>query len=54
MNLTKWFNLPYAKQNIKKSKGVLALFLGIVPIFTALMLFYLVKYAISPLSLSEI
>lgn len=54
MNLTKWFNLPYAKQNIKKSKGVLALFLGIVPIFTALVLFMMAKYYVTPPSLSEI
>lgn len=39
MNLIKSFNLNYAKQNIKKSRGVLALFLGILPIFNTLCLF---------------
>ncbi len=33
MNLTKLFNYAYLKQNLKKSKNILALFIGIVPIF---------------------
>ncbi|MBE6147013.1 MAG: ABC transporter permease [Firmicutes bacterium] len=32
MNLKNYFNLEYAKQNLKKSKGALALFAGIIPI----------------------
>ena len=32
MNLKNYFNFNYAKQNLKKSKGALALFLGIIPI----------------------
>ena len=43
MNLIKSFNLNYAKQNIKKSRGVLALFLGILPIFNTLSLFLMAK-----------
>lgn len=38
MNLTKLFNLKFLKQNLKKSKGQLILFLSIVPIFTFLTL----------------
>lgn len=54
MNSTRWFNIEYAKQNIKKSRGVLALFLGIVPIFTALMMFSIDKYYLMIPSFSDI
>ena len=33
MHLKNYFNKKYAFQNIKKSKGVLAFFLGIIPLF---------------------
>ncbi len=36
MNLTKLFNFKYFKENLKKSKGVVALLLTIIPIFTLL------------------
>lgn len=36
MNLTKLFNFKYFKENLKKSKGIVALLLIIVPIFTTL------------------
>lgn len=36
MNLTKLFNFKYFKQNLKKSKGIVALLLIVVPIFTTL------------------
>lgn len=36
MNLTKLFNFKYFKENLKKSKGLVALLLIIVPIFTTL------------------
>ena len=36
MHLTKLFNWHYLKQNMKKSKGVILLFLILVPVFTAL------------------
>lgn len=38
MNLKSYFNKNYAFQNIKKSKGILALFLGMVPILNSLIL----------------
>ena len=37
MNLTKLFNFKYFKQNLKKSKGIVALLLIVVPIFTTLL-----------------
>ncbi len=36
MNLTKLFNFKYFKENLKKSKGLVALLLIVVPIFTTL------------------
>lgn len=36
MNLTKLFNFKYFKENLKKSKGIVALLLILVPIFTTL------------------
>ena len=38
MNLTSLFNFAYLKQNLKKSKNILALFIGIVPIFNLITL----------------
>ena len=38
MNLTKYFNFNYLKENIKKSKGVLLLLILVVPFFTILTL----------------
>lgn len=38
MNLTKYFNSNYLKENIKKSKGVLLLLILVVPFFTILTL----------------
>ena len=42
MNLTKLFkkiNLKYLKENIKKSKGLLAFCLGLIPLINILVLF---------------
>ncbi len=39
MNLINLFNFNYLKQNLKKSKGALAIFIGIIPIINILMLF---------------
>ena len=36
MNLIKLFNKEYLKENIKKSRGFIILFLVLVPLFTAL------------------
>ena len=41
MNLINLFNFNYLKQNLKKSKGVLALFIGLIPIINILTLFLL-------------
>ncbi len=38
MNLTKLFNFKFLKQNLKKSKGLLVLFLSLVPAFTFLVI----------------
>ena len=38
MNLTKLFNFKFLKQNFKKSKGLLVLFLSLVPAFTFLVI----------------
>ena len=38
MNLKNYFNIKYALQNLKKSRGTLALFLGIFPIINCLIL----------------
>lgn len=38
MNLTKLFNKNYLKENIKKSRGFIALFLILVPVFSALVI----------------
>ncbi len=43
MNLNKLFNFKYLKQNLKKSRGQLVLFLSIVPIFTFLVLLLSLK-----------
>lgn len=39
MNLINLFNFNYLKQNLKKSKGALAIFIGIIPITNILTLF---------------
>lgn len=39
MNLINLFNFNYLKQNLKKSKGALAVFIGIIPIINILTLF---------------
>lgn len=39
MNLINLFNFNYLKQNLKKSKGALAIFVGIIPIINILSLF---------------
>lgn len=39
MNLTKWFSKNYSIQNLKKSKGVLAIMLIIIPILTLFCLY---------------
>ena len=39
MNLINLFNFNYLKQNLKKSKGALAIFIGIIPIINILTLF---------------
>lgn len=39
MNLINLFNFNYLKQNLKKSKGALAVFIGIIPIINILSLF---------------
>ena len=36
MNLMKYFNYNYMKENIKKSKAILAFFLGIIPVISIL------------------
>lgn len=41
MNLINLFNFNYLKQNLKKSKGALAVFIGIIPIINILILFML-------------
>ena len=38
MNLTKLFNLNYLVQNIKKSRVVLAIFIGLIPILNTIIL----------------
>ncbi len=38
MNLMKLFNVNYFKENLKKSKGLLAFFLGLVPLLNVIML----------------
>lgn len=43
MNLNKLFNFKYLKQNLKKSRGQLILFLSIVPVFTFLILMMALK-----------
>ena len=48
MNLKRLFNWPYLRQNLKKSKGLLAIILGIIPILNLL-----IFIAINVLSNSE-
>jgi len=38
MNLTKLFNLNYLKQNFKKSKVILSIFIGLIPILNTIIL----------------
>ena len=38
MNLMKLFNFKYFKENLRKSKAVLAFFLGVVPLLNILLL----------------
>lgn len=38
MDLKKYFNLSFFKENIKKSKGIIAFFFGVVPLLNILML----------------
>lgn len=41
MNLTKYFNKNYLKENIKKSKGLIALLVIVVPLITTLSILFL-------------
>lgn len=45
MNLTKYFNFNYLKENIKKSKGIITLLLIAVPVFTILSLVFIFNKA---------
>ena len=54
MHLKNYFNKKYAFQNIKKSKGVLAFFLGAIPIFNTLLLFSIASSSMEPLDLTLI
>ena len=54
MRLRSYFNKKYAFQNIKKSKGVLAFFLGIVPLFSTLYLFSVLTSSTDPLDLTAV
>ena len=38
MNLMKLFNVNYLKQNFKKSKVILAIFIGLIPILNTIIL----------------
>ena len=38
MNLMKLFNLNYLKQNVKKSKVILSIFIGLIPILNTIIL----------------
>ena len=42
MNFVKLFNLNYFKENLKKSKGLLAFFLGLIPLLNIVMLLLIV------------
>ena len=39
MNLMKLFNKDYFKENLRKSKGLLAFFLGVIPLINILVFF---------------
>lgn len=54
MNSTNYFHKNYAIQNLKKSKGVLALFLGIVPILNSLVLLLSGSYGNQAIGISNI
>ena len=54
MHLKNYFNKKYAFQNIKKSKGILAFFLGVIPIFNTLLLFSIASGSSEPLELTMI
>ncbi len=56
MNLINLFNFNYLKQNLKKSKGALAIFVGIIPIINILSLFMMNdnNYSNEIISLSNI
>ena len=54
MRLKNFFNKKYAFQNIKKSKGVLAFFLGIVPLLNTFYLFSVLTSSMDPLNLGEL
>ena len=43
MNLTKFFNLKFLKENIKKSNGVVLFLLFIIPIFNIMIIFFNLK-----------
>lgn len=60
MNLTKWFNGKFLLQNLKKSKGILAVLILIIPILTSLIIisenasiydFYIDEYTLSAVNL---
>ena len=60
MNLTKWFNGKYLWQNLKKSKGILAVLILIIPVITTLIIisenaspydFYIEEYTLSSVNL---
>lgn len=54
MHLKNHFNKKYAFQNIKKSKGVLAFFLGIITLFNILYLFSVLISSTDPLDLTAV
>ena len=42
MNLMKLFNINYFKQNLKKSKVVLSIFIGLIPILNTIILLMMI------------
>lgn len=54
MNLKKLFNYNYFKQNLKKSKSMLAFFIGIIPIFYVFMIILISKDSVFIPSLEEL
>lgn len=60
MNLTKWFSKNYSIQNLKKSKGALAIMLVIIPVITLFCLYnydnsiFETPYEVAPLIVANI